>query len=490
MDEYWKKGILYTLGLALGYKGAKLLGRAVVEDVSTDSIKTIMTDLYDENIWELVSATTRFTPQIIVETNLRSEEGKAIQRPLGPPKNFPSLDKLMFSIGQFHIMPTPLETPIDTRVVIGKQCERPLVIDIPIMISAMAYGVALSKKVKIALAKGSSMVGSATNSGEGPFLQEERDSAKNFILQYNRGTWAKNPEVLRQADAIEIQFGQGAIGGVGHKLESNKIDRTLRKGFGLKKGEDAVAHSRQPEVNRPSDLPKLVRKLKGIAGDIPIGAKIGAGMYLEKDLEWIADAGMDFVTVEGGDGATKGSVPLLQDDFGVPSIFAIDRAANFLRKNRLQDKISLIGVGKMRTPGDVLKALALGADAVYMGAIALFAVSHTQVLNAIPFEPPTQLVWYDGKYSNRFDENVGAKSLAKFLTSCQAELIEGIRALGKTSISQVDKQCLFALDELTANGVGVPLAYEPYISQSNKNEASPFRKKKPSQSKKYISLAK
>jgi glutamate synthase domain-containing protein 2 len=152
----------------------------------------------------------------------------------------------------------------------------------------------------------------------------------------------------------------------------------------------------------------------------------------------------------------------LQDDFGVPSIFAINRAANYLRKHNLQDRISLIAAGKMRTPGDVLKALALGADAVYMGTMALFAVSHSQSIKVLPFEPPTQLVWYDGKYQKKFKVNEGAKSLANFLTSCNAEIIEGVRALGKTSIKEVSKEDLFALDELTAKGIEVPLAYQEY----------------------------
>jgi len=105
----------------------------------------------------------------------------------------------------------------------------------------------------------------------------------------------------------------------------------------------------------------------------------------------------------------------------------------------------------------------LGADAAYIGGAALFAVSHTQVLKAIPFEPPTQLVWYDGKNASQFNAAEGAKSLGKFLNSCREELIVGIRALGKTSVAQVNKEDLFALDEFVAKGVGVPTAYVPFI---------------------------
>lgn len=440
-----------------------MISRHLFKDSAQRAMKTLLTDPYDKNIWEVISATSRYSPQIIIETSLRSEKGKAIKRPFGSVKKFPDLDQLMFNIAQLHIMPTPMETPVDTQVVIGRRCQKPLVINLPIMIAGMAYGSALSAKAKIALAKGAAMAETATNTGEGPFLKAERESASRLILQYNRGAWSKTPDILRQAEAIEIQFGQGAGGGIGHKIESRNIDRNLRKSFGLQPGEEAVANSRQPEVSHPSELVRLVKKLKNIAGDIPVGAKIGAGKYLEKDLEWLASADVDFITVEGGDAAAKGSAPILQDDFGVPTIFAINRAANYLRKHSLQERISLIAAGKMRTPGDVLKALALGADAVYMGTVLLFALSHTQVLKALPFEPPTQLLWYDGKYQHKFNVTEGAKSLGNFLKSCHEEIAQGVRALGKTSIKQLDKEDLFTLDELTAKGVGVPLACQEYI---------------------------
>jgi len=156
---------------------------------------SILADKYEENLWELVSATSKFTPQFIVETNLRSQEGTVIDRPLGSPKKFPSLDQVMFNIGQLHVMPTPLTQYVDTKVVIGRACQRPLAIDLPI---------------------------------------------KYLILQYNRGNWSKSKEILRQADAVEIQFGQGAYGGTGHKVQANEIDNNLRKHFGLLPGQDIV----------------------------------------------------------------------------------------------------------------------------------------------------------------------------------------------------------------------------------------------------------
>ena len=457
-----KKFLLYGTGSLLGIQAARMLARALAGKSLDRTIKILMEDLFDENLWELISAGNRIGWQNIVETNLRSAEGKMISRPMGSLKNFPGLDDLVFTFSQLHNMPTPLEEKIDTTVVIGKKAKKPFVISMPIMIAPMAYGEALSKKAKIALAMGSAAAGTATNTGEGPFIQEERDAAKYLIYQYNRGDWGKTPDIISQCDAVEIQLGQGALGGVGHVLYAGKIDASLRKDFAFPKGKDAVAHSRQPGMKEPKDLASLAAKLKKIGGGIPIGVKMAAGKHLESDLRIICEAGIDFISLEGAEAATKASPPMLQDDFGVPIVFAIKRAANWLKENGYHKEVTLIAAGKIRTPGDVLKAVALGADAVYMGAVALFAMSHTQVLKALPFEPPTQIVWYGGKYANKLNVKEGAKSLSRFLRACKEELVTGIQALGKTSISEVGHEDLMALNELIAKGCNIPMVYEPF----------------------------
>lgn len=132
---------------------------------------------------------------------------------------------------------------------------RPLRLDIPILVSGMAYGFALSEKAKLALAKGATRAGTATNSGYGPFLQSERDAAKHLILQYSRGEWSKKPEILKKADAVEIQFGQGAMAGTGTVLKGNKMDKKLTGPLGLIPGEDAVLHARMPRYPHPTAWP-------------------------------------------------------------------------------------------------------------------------------------------------------------------------------------------------------------------------------------------
>src|SRR5690606_16236007 len=112
---------------------------------------------------------------------------------------------------------------------------------IPVMITGMSYGASVSLPFKIALAKGASLVGTATNTGESAVTAEERQAAKYLIGQYNRGGWLNSSEQLEQLDAIEVQFGQAAWGGgVTETIKSDAIGQELRELWKLEKGYDAV----------------------------------------------------------------------------------------------------------------------------------------------------------------------------------------------------------------------------------------------------------
>ncbi|OWZ83327.1 FMN-binding glutamate synthase family protein [Natranaerobius trueperi] len=444
---------------ALSIFSAKYSARKAIDSTSSKALTRLTKDNYDENLWELVSATRRFGPQNIVETNLRAEEGIAIGRPLGSPIRVLDFKTLYFNIAQLHTLPTPGNFNIDTDVTIGPRAKRPLILNTPILISGMAYGMALSEKAKVAIAKATAKVGTATNTGEGAFLPKERKAAKYLILQFNRGKWNKSPEIIKQADMIEIQLGQGAIAGVEHATKSKDMSKTVEKRLGVRPGKKAVVKAQMEGIESMEDLKGLVEDLRSITDGVPIGVKMGASKYLEKDLEIAVNAGVDAVVLDGAEAATYQSPPILQDDFGVPTLLAIGRANQFFKKNGLNGKVSLIIGGGLYTPGDFLKAIALGADAVYIGTAAIFALGHKEVFKALPLEPPTQVIWETGHFKHKFNLNKGAANLEKYLKSSTKEMEEGIRALGKTSISNVCKDDLYTINPQIADITGVSLGY-------------------------------
>ncbi len=454
---FWR-GVAWGAGavVGLGAIGAMTMIRPLMNRMARSMAGPIFHDgKYDENLAEMMTVNLGRNPRVLLETFLRAERGKAISRPLYTPKKFLSFDDLTFIPAQMAKLPTNENEHIDLTTVIGPKAERPLKLDLPVMISGMAFGLSLSDRCKIALAKAASKVGTATNSGEGGFFRKEREHAKHYILQYTRGGWPSDPEILRQADAIEIQVGQGAQAGTPQATPGWKLTDEERQSLGLPRGQDALIHSRFPGVDAPEDFRDLVSRVRFMAGGIPVGVKIAAGHNLEADLRVALDAGVDFVTVDGAQASSHAAQPITLDDFGIPSLMAVTRAARVLKGT----DVTLIASGGFMTPGEMLKALALGADAIAVGAAAIMAATHAQMLKIAPLEPPTQLIWHDGKHRDQFDIEEGARDLANWFNAVADELVSGVRAVGKRSVHEVSREDLCAMTPEAAAITGAPLAW-------------------------------
>ncbi|HPO98468.1 MAG TPA: FMN-binding glutamate synthase family protein, partial [Bacillota bacterium] len=360
---------------------------------------------------------------------------------------------------------------IDTSVTIGPLAKRPLEIDLPIMIGGMAYGFGPSLRAKLALAKGVDLVNTATNTGVGPFLPEERKYTKRLIIQYNRGNWGKEEEVLRQADMIEVQLGYGALGPAPVVLDAEDISEEFREYMKLRPGTELKLDSTLDGITTKRALTGLVDYLKKVTNGVPVGVKIGATHYLEKELDILVGAGVDFVTIDGAEGGINFGPAILADDCGLPTLPALCRAAAYFQKNRLDKKVSLIISGGLFNPGQFLKAIALGADAVYIGTIAMLVIAHLQVSKTIPWEPPTELVYERGKFKDELDIEKGALNIANYLKSCKEEMVLALRSMGRTSLAELTLKDLCALtpdiSSMTRTELGL---YAPMLASEGTND--------------------
>jgi len=431
--------------------------RSAVNETVDKAVTRIVRDSYVENLFEMVPTAGKVGVVPLMEIAMRAARGKPVERPLGSPLPFSPWEQLLFNPVHLDRFPVKDDAPIRKRVTIGPRAKKPLRIEIPVMMAAMSFGGALSKRAKIALAMAATNLGTATNSGEAGLLEEERAAADKFIGQYNRGGWMNTPDKYRRLDAIEIQLGQGAQGSAPQRTAAQSIGEDFRKTFGLAPGEDAVIRSRLPGVETKDDFIKLVKRLRKETG-VPVGLKIAATHHLEKELTVALEAEVDFVAVDGAEGGTHGGAPTLQDDLGLPTLHAVARAADFLAKRGAAGDVSLIAAGGLVTPGRMLKALALGADAVYIGTAAIMAMIADQAVESLPFEPPTSLVVYAGKATDKLDVDKAAQNLTRYLQAAVREMELVAISVGKDDMNALDRSDLCALDPFLARAVGVEYA--------------------------------
>ena len=459
MLVFWT--VVWTVGLQLFLFA--ILGGTVYMIVARQlrkRLERLFSDTYSENLWEGVTGLKHMGIEQTVENELRASTNKVLHKPLGSARAFPHFEGLLFTPAQLIKLPVDDLVPVDISTEIGPRSHRPLRLSMPILVSAMGYGVALSKPFSLAIAKGTALAGTAFNTGQGPILPEHRSYGKHMVVQYHGAFWRPTDEQLAVADMVEIRFGQGANAGAGASITAAELpDNVLRDFMQYASRPASTLHipAGLSEVRSGDELVSLVKRLRDVAHGVPIAVKLAASHLLEKEVDIALRADVDAIVIDGAQAGTHGSPAILVDDFGLPTLAALCRADKHLRNRHKRNNTTLIISGRIRTPGDMLKSLALGADAVYIGASALFATSHKQILKPLPFEPPTQLAWATGTHEADFSLEEGAQSLANFLVSSSEELKSGIRALGKQSVRELDKTDLVAWDPEVARVTGLPL---------------------------------
>lgn len=445
------------VGLFIYFFGKQLM-RYAINRVVDHSVRLLTTETYTQNLFEFIASFKRSTVQKVLEDELRSHKGKIIERPLGSPKRYAGYDTLMFAPTIMTRFSLPESATIDMRVTIGPQSVKPLTIEIPLIIGGMAYGLALSEEMKIAMAKAAKTMQTLIGSGEGPYLPEERQAAGKYLLQICRWAWGgRTDEQIASADMLEVQMGQGSEIGT---IRVGAMQGRAQRMAGLLPGQSVVSLPAPPGVTSPDDWPRFMSILRQKANGIPIGLKLMAAGHLEEDLAVAINLGFDAVILDGAQGGTHSSTPIKQDDFGIPTLNALTRANRFLKEKGVRDRITLITAGGYLTPGDCLKALALGADAVVLGSIIMMSAAGHQVHKVIPFEPPNTIAYYDSPAVNgKLDIDKAATNVVNLLTSMVAEMEEAMRALGKASIRELGPDDLVALDTYTAEITGVKRVY-------------------------------
>ena len=404
---------------------------------------------YDKNFYR-VDQSCRYMEEI----HQMAVTGNSVNGAMGTQMPMPGWEDILLLGAQLNPPPLDEDDPVTTMTVIGRHAKRPMILKSPVYISHMSFG-ALSREIKIALAKGSAMAETAMCSGEGGILPEERDASYKYIFEYIPNKYSVTDENLRKADAIEIKIGQGTKPGMGGHLPGEKVTAEIARLRGKKQGEDVQSPSKFPELNSKEDLKDMVDMLRNRSDGRPIGIKIAAGR-IERDLEYCVYAEPDFITIDGRGGATGSSPLFLREATTVPTVYALYRARKYL--DSISSDISLVITGGLRISADVAKALAMGADAVAVASAALIAAACQQYRICGSGNCPVGIATQDPKLRERLKVDQAAQRVANYLNVTLEELKTFARITGHSSIHDLCVDDLATLNREISDFTNIPHA--------------------------------
>ena len=364
----------------------------------------------------------------------------------------PSWQDILLLPAQLSRQPLLESEEVALTTTIGRRAQKPLVLSLPFYISHMSFG-ALSAAAKTALGRLSAELDTAIGSGEGGMLPDEREAASHYIFEMASGYFGWTEEGVRQADAVEIKFGQSAKAGSGGLLPAEKVTPRIAEVRGLLPGEAAHSPSRFVDIHGVAELRERVEQIRGWLDGGPVGIKFAAGR-VEEDLDVALEAGADFVTIDGRGGGTGAAPEVLKDNLAIPIQYALHRARTHLRLRGVED-LDVVAAGGFRTSGDVAKALALGASAVALATASMIAIGCQQYLACHTGNCPVGIATQTPELEARFDiGRSSTRGLASFRAFAE-ELRMLCRAVGVDDVQALTPRDLATLDPLLAQYAGI-----------------------------------
>ena len=420
-----------------------------------------------------------FTPNVINDIHIKSQLGRYRMRGMALMKKIPHWDDLTFLPGTLtRFVIEGYREKCETKTVIGPNCKNPIKLDIPIYITSMSFG-ALSYEAKTALARGATMAGSATCSGEGGMIPDERRYSQLWYYQCIQSRYGFNPHHAQLADGIEIFIGQGQKVGMGGHLMGQKVTDQVAEMRSLPAGIDQRSPARHPDWLGPDDLALKVEELRELTDNqVPIQLKLGAAKVYD-DVRMAAKCNPDSIYLDCMEGSTGAGPHIAAANTGIPGIAAVREARRALDDVGKSGDVTLVFAGGIRDGADMAKALALGADAIAVGTGALIALNCNKDIPEADFEKevgveaglcyhchtgrcPVGVATQDPILRKRLNPDDAALRVYNYLHSMTLEAQLLARACGKTNIHSLEPEDLAALTMEASALAKVPLAGTEY----------------------------
>ncbi len=332
----------------------------------------------------------------------------------------------------------------------------------PILISAMSYG-ALGKRAVMALSRGARKAGILLNTGEGGFPKYHLQEGADLIFQMGTAKFGVRTESgeldekkltevasLGAVKMIEIKFSQGAKPGKGGLLPQEKISPEIASLRGISPTQDFLSPSSHAECVDAASSAAFVKRVQDLS-QLPVGVKMCLGR--EEEFVQLIDAFMeqdrfpDYLVIDGAEGGTGAAPKSFMDDLGVPIFSALPFVQNHLQQKGVRNRLKLIASGKLINPGSQIRALCLGADAVYTARGFMLALGCIQALQCNSNSCPTGIATHNPHLEHGLDVVDKAQRVYYYVKNLEKDLYEICAAMGHKDLKELSAEDLFQKQE-------------------------------------------
>ena len=398
-----------------------------------------------------------WTPNMIKNLYKQCETGGVLLTGMGNDRPYPIYwDHILLNASQVtNPSIDPLREPMETRTYLGRKPDSievdfsedgpvlktelapQLEISTPILFSAMSYG-AISYNTSLTLARTAEAMGTFYNTGEGGLHHNLYKYGKNTIVQVASGRFGVNPDYLNIAAAAEIKIGQGAKPGIGGHLPGEKVGEEVSGTRMIPVGTDALSPAPHHDIYSIEDLRQLIYAIKEATEYTkPVSVKIAAVHNSAAIASGMVRAGADIIALDGFRGGTGAAPTVIRNNVGIPIELALASVDTRLRDEGIRNQASLLVAGGFRSSSDVIKAIALGADAVYIGTPALIAIGCHVCQKCYTGKCNWGIATQDPYLMKRLNPDIATRRLSNLIRAWTLEIKEMLGGMGINAIESL-----------------------------------------------------
>ena len=385
----------------------------------------------------------------------QAQTGAVLLSSMGNPQPYPIYwDRLLLNASQVtNPSIDPLREPMETRVLLGSRPDvlevderartvttkmpPQIKLDVPLMFSAMSFG-SISLNAQKELAMAAEELGTCFNTGEGGLHKDLERYGGHAVVQVASGRFGVDAHYLNAGAMIEIKIGQGAKPGIGGHLPGEKIGEEVSRTRMIPRGTDAISPAPHHDIYSIEDLRQLVFSLKEATRYAkPVAVKIAAVHNVAAIASGAARAGADVVVVDGFRGGTGAAPARIRYNVGIPLELALASVDKRLHDEGIRSRVSLVAGGSVRNSADVVRAVALGADAVYCASAALIAMGCHQCQDCASGRCNWGIATQRPELTKRLNPEVAAERVVNLVRAWNHEIQEMMGGMGINAIDSL-----------------------------------------------------
>ena len=394
----------------------------------------------------------RWTPDLLASTWHMAETG---DMPLGG---------LAYRVGEsgggfdkLRIIMPPQESQLelsDDEIDIGVELNRRednahrIRIEVPFYGGGMSYG-SISITTMLSRVKAAAALGTFCCTGEGGYPDELKPYDDHVITQVATGLFGVREETIQRVKIVEFKYAQGAKPGLGGHLLGDKVTPGVARMREAVVGYPLFSPFPFHSVYSVEDHKKHVDWIKAMNPEALVSVKVSTPTDVDMVAVGSYYAGAHIIHLDGSYGGTGAAPDIAKKNIAMPIEYAVPKVHQFLKEEGVREKITVIASGGIRTPHDVAKIIALGADGVCTGTVDLVALECVRCHNCESGRGCARgIATTDPELMELIELEWGTQRVINVFLAWRKELIRILKRLGMRSMKALvgRTDCLVHLD--------------------------------------------